>query len=59
MAQYVKNLVAGLSKRERRLAIATGLTFVAMLIFLFVFFLITAAYFVKGSNKLSICFLDK
>lgn len=38
MAQYVKNLIAGLSKRERRLVIATGLTFVALVIFLSVFF---------------------
>ncbi|MCP4677877.1 MAG: hypothetical protein GY854_20635 [Deltaproteobacteria bacterium] len=38
MPDFVRNLVAGLSERERRLVIAMGLLFVVFIIFLVVFF---------------------
>ena len=34
MGHFIRNLVAGLSERERRLVAVTGLVFVAFVIFL-------------------------
>ncbi len=38
MAEFVRNLIAGLSERERRLVAITGLIFMLFGVFLFVFF---------------------
>ncbi len=38
MTKYVRNLIAGLSERERRLVALTGFVFVAIVVFISVFF---------------------
>ena len=51
MAEFVRNLVAGLSDRERRLVAFMGVVFFLLVIFLFVFFVQSGISDLKSANR--------
>jgi hypothetical protein len=51
MADFVRNLIAGLSERERRLILFMGFVFAALVIVLFVYFVQSGISDLRGDNQ--------